>query len=169
MYLAFKTHKLISPLALGLRRPASSLPSHFPLRPRSGSAPCYLHSENRLYLAAAAKYRPASAEYSWLGKGSWGWEWHQGGSRSGAEGREEKIWSFPGNASKDPFRQRKVRDPRTRTTLALLQLPCLVPTFWLLGNCSCSPRLPLATLLRTLCRGRCSFLEAGCPPHCLGV
>lgn len=69
--LAFKTHKLIPPLALGLVAPCL-LPSLTPSsQARSGSAPCYLHSQNRLYLAAAAKYRLASVEYSWLGKWSW--------------------------------------------------------------------------------------------------
>lgn len=123
----------------GTGHPASSLPSHLPLRPRSGSAPCYLHSKNRLYLAAAAKYRPTSVEYSWLGKWSWGWERHWGGSRSGAEGKGRKNMAFPG----------KLRDPRTRTPL----IPSLIlPGAHFLASWeltvpalpgSMAPRLPL--------------------------
>lgn len=58
-------------------RGAPPLPSLTPSsQALSGSVPCYLHSENRLYLTVAAKYSPTSVEYSWLGKWSWGWERH---------------------------------------------------------------------------------------------
>lgn len=142
----------------------------------SGSAPCYLHSENRLYLAAAAKYRPASAEYSWLGTWSWGWERHRAAPAVGLTltARGGKLWLFLGGVNKDPFRLRKLRVPRTRTPMTP-SFACLAwcPLHGFLGtNSSCPCRLhgsPLAPFLQALCSGGCSSLEPGHPPYSPGI
>lgn len=73
--------------------------------------------------SAAAKYRPASAAYSWLGKWSWGWKWHWGGSYRGAEGLGRKHQVLPGqHLHKDPFRLWKLKDPENKDPVCVSPL-----------------------------------------------